>query len=332
MDSTACNFEPLSACDDSSCTYPGCNDSLACNYELNAGCNDGSCLFPGCLDSTSCNFNPTAICEGICYGQAGNACDDNDANTINDLVTADCLCVGELPAVLGCTDTLACNYNALATDEDGSCEYALLYYNCSGNCLNDADNDSVCDEVEVGGCMDPLACNYDALATDEDGSCEYALLYYDCNGNCLNDADNDGICDEVEVAGCMDSLACNYDSLASDDDGGCGLALGTSCNDQDSTTMDDVIVVGCTCEGVLHLKEFNSNTLSIFPNPAQDNIIVDLPNPGAAQIEIYNIAGERVYVAPYSRSVNIRSLTQGVYFLKVVQDEGTAVERFEVVR
>ncbi|MFM7106904.1 MAG: T9SS type A sorting domain-containing protein [Flavobacteriales bacterium] len=74
------------------------------------------------------------------------------------------------------------------------------------------------------------------------------------------------------------------------------------------------------------------NAFTLFPNPAQDNIIVDLPNPRQAQIEIYNIAGERVYAAPYSRSVDISSLSQGVYFLKVVQDESTAVERFEVVR
>ncbi len=332
IDSIACNYEPLSACDNGSCTYPGCNDPLACNYELNAGCNDGSCLFPGCSDSTSCNYNPTAICEGICYGQEGNACDDNDDATINDVVTADCLCVGELPAVPGCTDTLACNYTALATDDDGTCEYALLYFDCSGNCLNDSDNDGVCDEFELAGCTDSLACNYTALATDDDGSCEYALLYFDCSGNCLNDSDNDGVCDELEILGCTDNAACNFNALATEDDGSCGLAVGTACDDQDSTTIDDIIVVGCNCEGALDLNEFNVNTLSIFPNPAQDNIIVDLPNPGGAQIEIYNIAGERVFASPYSRSVDIRSLTQGMYFLKIVQDEGTAIERFEVVR
>ena len=51
--------------------------------------------------------------------------------------------------VNGCTDTLAINYNLLATLDDGSCEYPLF------------------------GCMDSLATNYNALATAEDESCLY---------------------------------------------------------------------------------------------------------------------------------------------------------------
>ena len=51
--------------------------------------------------------------------------------------------------ILGCTDSTAINYDALATENDGSCEYPLL------------------------GCMDSLATNYDALATAEDESCLY---------------------------------------------------------------------------------------------------------------------------------------------------------------
>ena len=49
--------------------------------------------------------------------------------------------------ILGCTDATAINYDALATENDGSCEYPLF------------------------GCMDSLATNYNALATAEDESC-----------------------------------------------------------------------------------------------------------------------------------------------------------------
>ena len=58
---------------------------------------------------------------------------------------------------------MACNYNADATDDDGSCEYAADGYDCDGNCLADADGDGVCDEFEVAGCTDAAACNYDAI-------------------------------------------------------------------------------------------------------------------------------------------------------------------------
>ena len=85
------------------------------------------------------------------------------------------------------------NYDAVATDDDGMCEYAEEYYDCNGNCLNDADGDGVCDELEIAGCTDEMARNYDATATDDDGMCEYVEEYYDCDGNRLNDADSDGV-------------------------------------------------------------------------------------------------------------------------------------------
>ena len=79
--------------------------------------------------------------------------------------------------------------------------YAEAYFDCDGNCLNDADGDLVCDELEVDGCTDETACNYSEEATEEDDSCTYAEAYFDCDGNCLNDADGDLVCDELEVDG-----------------------------------------------------------------------------------------------------------------------------------
>jgi len=50
--------------------------------------------------------------------------------------------------VYGCSDLEACNYNPDATDDDGSCEYAPEYYDCDENCINDFDNDFICDELD----------------------------------------------------------------------------------------------------------------------------------------------------------------------------------------
>ncbi len=61
----------------------------------------------------------------------------------------------------GCTDDTACNYSALATTDDGSCEYADEGFDCDGNSLT------------VPGCTDVIACNYDGFATEDDGSCDY---------------------------------------------------------------------------------------------------------------------------------------------------------------
>ena len=248
----------------------GCTDATACNYDADATDDDGSCL---ALDEC-----------GVCGGDgiADGACDcdgngpatgyDCDGNCLND-ADGDGTCDEfEIP---GCTDATACNYNADATDDDGSClaldECGVCGgdgiadgacdcegntpdegYDCDGNCLSDADGDGTCDEFEVTGCTDETGCNYNSFATDDDGSCTYAETSYDCDGNCLNDADGDGTCDEFEVAGCTDAMACNYDSNATDDDGSCDFAdAGYDCdgnclNDADGDgTCDEFEIAGC---------------------------------------------------------------------------------------
>jgi hypothetical protein len=63
---------------------------------------------------------------------------------------------------LGCTDPTACNYDATATSDDGTCE--------STSCV---------------GCADSAACNYNG-ATIDDGSCYFVysnILGYECQNN-----------------------------------------------------------------------------------------------------------------------------------------------------
>lgn len=51
---------------------------------------------------------------------------DGDILTNNGLSDVTVLRVGEVGQVAGCTDEAACNFNALATEDDGSCEYVEL--------------------------------------------------------------------------------------------------------------------------------------------------------------------------------------------------------------
>ena len=50
--------------------------------------------------------------------------------------------------VAGCIDEIACNYNSLANQSDGSCTYSEEYYDCDGHCISDIDNDGICDELD----------------------------------------------------------------------------------------------------------------------------------------------------------------------------------------
>ena len=77
----------------------------------------------------------------------------------------------------GCTDPSACNYNPLATQDDGSC---ILPDGCTDPLACNYDPLATCDDgscLTAYGCTDPLACNYDASATCDDGSC---LTIYGC--------------------------------------------------------------------------------------------------------------------------------------------------------
>lgn len=147
---------------------------------------------------------------------------------------------------VGCTDETACNYDATATDDDGTCFYETDFRDCEGVCNNDADGDNVCDEEEIPGCTDEEAYNYDSSATDEDGSClsagcfdelacnynpdadvnvletcEYPDAFSDCDGNCNGDYDGDGVEECAEVSGCASESANNFNPLATNDDGSC---------------------------------------------------------------------------------------------------------------
>ena len=131
-----------------------CNDYYACNYAF-----EEDCSYP--LEYYDCN----------------NIC-------IND-VDGDGVC-DELE-LLGCTDDtildgnpMACNFNPFATDDDGSCIYPGLVFDCDGvTCLNDMDGDGVCDENEVFGCDDINAYNFNSSVTENDGSCWFPV--YGCS-------------------------------------------------------------------------------------------------------------------------------------------------------
>ena len=77
-------------------TISGCTDNAACNYNALATVDNGTCAFPG------------------------DACNDNNANTTNDTYDGTCTCVG---TIAGCMDNTACNYNAAAVIDNGSCAF-----------------------------------------------------------------------------------------------------------------------------------------------------------------------------------------------------------------
>jgi len=165
----------------------GCTDPAACNYNIDAIIDDatcgilddcGACQIPCCFDiSTSiCNYS---VSEQDCQNYWADINIVSDSNQ-NIFWNTSCS--------FGCTDPDACNYDDSIMPggfDDGSCIYAEEYYDCDGNCLNDLDEDGICDEVEC----------FTVLCT------EWAeCILGDCI--CVNDINDNGICDEEEQEDC----------------------------------------------------------------------------------------------------------------------------------
>ena len=158
----------------------------------------------------------------------------------------------------GCSDPEACNFDPEAEFDDGSCQFPAPYYDCLGNCLNDGDDDGVCDELEVPGCLEPNACNFNPEATEE-ATCIYIQPEdCDCDGNqldalgicgggCLADGDNDGVCDDVDpcVGAYDDCGVCNGPGAIYEC--GCEEIPAGDC-DCDGNAVDALGVCGGSCE------------------------------------------------------------------------------------
>ncbi len=295
-DATACNYDAEATLNDNSCDYQtctGCTDPTACNYDESATVADGSCDFAqdnldcngtclndvnengicdeeeteGCTNQFACNFDQDAtIDDGSCESESCAGCTDNVAcNYDSEAIINDQSC--EYESCLGCTQSDACNYNSGASQDDGSCTFPdSEYLDCNGDCLQDVNQNGVCDPLEVPGCINSDACNYDSEATDDDGSCDFVscqgcLDASACNYDALA-TQSDGSCDYASCVGCTDSGACNYDPTATQSGGGCTYPVGLlydcdgECvNDSDGDGLcDELEVEGCTDSGACNYQ------------------------------------------------------------------------------
>ena len=141
----------------------------------------------------------------------------------------------------------ACNYDALAVLDDGSCAYPEANHDCAGTCVPGFDCQGVCggvaaedlcgvcggDHSGCTGCTDEAACNYDASAQVGNNECVYELSV--C-----------GVCggDGSACTGCGEADACNYDEdRQTTDNSNCVFAeAGFDCHGN--------CVAGLDCENV----------------------------------------------------------------------------------
>ena len=128
----------------------------------------------------------------------------------------------------GCTDPMACNYDSLATSDNGSC---LTVGDPCDDFDSTTNNDIVNDfcfcegqEFVEEGCTISIACNYNPYAINDDNSCVF-------------------VC-----PGCTDPDACNFDAGALQEDGTCAYPEDSGWCNCEGAISDALGICGGTCE------------------------------------------------------------------------------------
>jgi len=211
-------------------------------------------------------------------------------------------------SIYGCTNQLACNYDADAICDDDSC---ILPDGCTNSNACNYDPNADCDDdscILPDGCTNSSACNYDPNADCNDGSC---ILPNGCTNSSACNYDPNADCDDGSCLlpdGCTNMSACNYDPNSDCDNGSCVLPDG--CNDPDACNFDPA--ASCNDGGCLYDDEcivcpvnllFNNSNL-IFANTlnqASNEIIIedniDIPDISAGTIgDIILRAGNRITI------------------------------------
>lgn len=342
----ACNFNSLATNDDGSCLFTGesCDDGNEAteNDVVDENCSCSGEVIEGCTYSVACNFDPLATVFDDSCVFTGDACDDENPETINDTLNVDCECTGE-SGVAGCTDEMACNYNQEANFNDGSCAFA-------GDGCDDGDefteNDVYSDDCEcsgteleiVPGCVYETACNFNPEANQDDMSCSFP-------GDSCDDDDvstgNDTYTDDCDcvgeplAGGCTYESACNFNPDAQFDDNSC-VFIGDTCDDGDSETEDDAINADCDCAGnpVTSVSQLDVESLSVYPNPVSDQLTIEL---GALQgtsvlVKIFDSQGKLVFDENRTGTfiIDVSTYNTGVYSIRVERESEVIKAQFIV--
>ena len=92
--------------------------------------------------------------------------------------------------------------------------------------------------------------------------------------------------------------------------------------------MYGVVIDNFTVEGQVGVNENAANTIAIYPNPA--TTVLNVNAEGYNTLEIVNLLGQTVYTANATSNmqINVSNLNNGVYFVRMNGENGTATQKF----
>ena len=248
----------------------GCTDELACNFDADANVDDESCYSPG------------------------DSCDDGDENTVLDVYGEDCLCAG-VPAVPGCIDSAACNFEAAANVDDGSCFYVA--------------------QGTLSGAVTATDMTTETYSYDGDAQNDYT---WTAAGGTIQGATSGTGLLSVEVL--WESTGTGLVSVSETDTTGCSGVVEIEV---------DLLVNG--------VGELELNGYALYPNPTSQELNIALA-PLAKSIrwvEVVNAMGQQAAVWPINHDpvrLDVSVLPVGLYTVRLHLDEGQVMSSPLVIR
>ncbi len=264
----------------------GCTDESACNYNAQATCDDGSCGY----EIDECGIcGGTGIADGACDCE-GNVLDECGVCGGNGIPEGTCDCDGTPPAEGTCDcegnvldECGVCGGNGIA---DGACD-------CEGNVLDEcgvcggsgiADGFCDCESTEPSGCTDPDACNYDAMAACDDNSCNYVALHT------ITGVIAPVVFEEVNYSYPATTGSTYFwtinPGVVIEGQGAPEVTVIWSATGPGTITVTETNEAGCTGDEVMlqtaiiptHILESVNAPIKVWPNPANQNLTIELGN------------------------------------------------------
>lgn len=166
----------------------------------------------------------------------------------------------------------------------------------------------------------PFIASYDA-----GGSLEWAKLSTYGSGSTKGLADADGICADgsgnIYIAGGI-TRTMHFDTVS-----------------LSSTLNANNMYIAKIGPGTTNTanRSVNNKPISTWPNPAQHELNVQMPGTQYRQLYLYDQLGQMVYSAPIEKgqsfkSINIRKLASGIYYLRLLGDEGSETKKVMIAQ
>jgi hypothetical protein len=239
----------------------------------------------------------------------------------------------------------ACNYDPNANVQSDDCEFADDFYDCDGNCLNDANENGICDELDVEGCTDENAVNFNPNATVDDGSCLESCIMptVSFTANPCNDRGFTVWIDVTDLG--MGTWVLSNDAndavvLVSEVGGWMTSTFGpeevvTFTLTAENAPACQVVAepIGCTAS----LEEQAALDFEIYPNPTSDSFRLRTPSDRQVEITIFDLTGKVVYTSNLNTNhqgteISTGHLATGTYMVQIRSDFEIATRRLMIQR